>query len=288
MSFSTVKVFNTTCMSIYTPVRVYLILLLFSLVVVIESSGERLVQDYSLSNYVRKIISFLAADYAQNYTQNFDYLLSSPAYKPHHCNVEKRREQKPVTVLLLGDSIDRNIVFDLCQSNPNYNFSTNWANIAITKTFHTPSCCCASPEFLVCTAHIYGSAARGPYQHGYQNNAEDPHVDTKLRIPQCMGDYIAQFGHPNFILFRTEVWDLKMTMEMKTAITLREISNQFIDDFLVDLKLIRHLSPNALLGTHTVPKITWGMDYFYTYLNAMRYLSEEVRIFIYLYVCMYV
>ena len=136
-----------------------------------------------------------------------------------------------------------------------------------------------------------------------------------------MGDYVAQFGkHPEFILLRTEIWDLKKLEKVTlplintttntntnntTAITLREISNQFISDFSNDLKIIRQLSPNAILGTHTVPKITWGLDYFNTYLNAMRFLSEEevsyissnvqhIHVYIricficILYVCMYV
>ena len=67
------------------------------------------------------------------------------------------------------------------------------------------------------------------------------------------------------------------------------------------LKIIRQLSPNAILGTHTVPKITWGLDYFNTYLNAMRFLSEEevnyissnvhhihIYMFYMYFVCMYV
>ena len=295
----------------------YFIILLSSLIILIDSSGDNLATEtFNLANYARKIISFLSADY--HHTQDVDSLLSSPHFKPHHCKVESQEHKEgAVTVLLLGDSIDRGIVFNLCHSNTqhNYNYSINWANISYRV--RDASSCCTSPQFSVCTARIYGSSAKGPYAFGFENDDEDPHADTELRIPQCMGDYVAQFGkHPEFILLRTEIWDLKKLEKVTlplinnttsntnntTAITLREISNQFISDFSNDLKIIRQLSPNAILGTHTVPKITWGLDYFNTYLNAMRFLSEEEVSYVssnvqhihiytymfYMYFCMYV
>ena len=249
------------------------------LFLILFSSGEEVKEEnYKISNYIRKVISFLSTDYHE--AQDIDSLLSSPMLKPHHCKVESRNRHGAIKVLILGDSINKFMVDDLCLSNPHYNISYNWANVSYTPLYNG-SCCCNSPHFSLCTAHIYGSAARGPYAYGIKNDAKDLHVDTELRIPQCMGDYIAQFGHhPEFILLRTELWDIKYPFRNSTTntttINLRELSNQFIKDFRKDLGIIRQLSPHALLGTHTVPKITWGLEYFHTYLNAMRYLSEEV------------
>ena len=266
--------------TIHTTVYI-LCLFLFSFVIVIHSSFDVIKENRELSNYVRKIISFVSVDY--NQTQDFDTLLSSPTCKPHHCKADHERHGT-VKVLLLGDSVDRNMVSDFCHGNPIYNFSSNWANIYYGNGGgNAGSSCCTSPHFILCNAHIFGSAAKGPYQNGYQNNANDLHVDTELRIPQCMHDFITQFGHPEFVLLRTELWDMgtleKVILPRRntTAVDLRELSTEFIANYRNALKIIRHWSPSALLGSHNVPKPSFPTAFFHAYLHAMRYLSEEVR-----------
>jgi len=254
---------------------------MFYLLIEIDSSAVVMKETRELSTYIRKTISFMSVDY--NHIEDFDSLLSSSTFLPHHCKVrsQERTDGGALKVLLLGDSVDRNMVFDFCNSNPEYNFSTTWANISYYSASHS-SGCCTSPQFIFCHAHLFGSAAKGPYMHGWQNNAEDSNVDTELRIPLCIRDYIKRFGDPEFVLFRSELWDssylqnVTLPLRNSTADDRRDLSNQFIKNFRNDFELIRQWSPMALIGTHTVPKPRDPSLYFYDLLHAMRYVSEEV------------
>ena len=263
---------------------------MFSLVIASSFDGSD--RPHTLSSYIRKVISYLSVDYRPS--SNLDSLLSSGSFQPNHCAVQHEHSHYNSTavtsILVLGDSVDRFMVCDFCETNPKYKLSAHWANI--TYWINPASFCCVSTDFIFCMANIYGSPPKGPYAFQFTNNDTiDSNVDTQLRIPVIMNDFIDKFGHPQFVLFRTDIWDLCSYTEKDFKVfAANESIQQFIADTQNAFKIIHKMAPKALLGTHTVPKITWGLEYFYAFLNAMKYLSENVSVAIqpFIYLCTYI
>lgn len=110
-----------------------------------------------------------------------------------------------------------------------------------------------------------------------------PIVDTDHRIEYSLKEYVLQFGEPDFILFRADVWDLQTHFKShSTAAMSKQHIFKFIADYKYDLDLIRRIKPpHSYLGTHTVPKITKYLENFNTVEYVLRYLSDTQELFLF-------
>ena len=109
---------------------------------------------------------------------------------------------------------------------------------------------------------------------------------------QAMRQYIPLYGKPDYILYRTELWDLSAYVdeckvlnsgkdEEKEVYNITYKTHEFIRNHVWAISLIHSLVPTAYIGAYTVPNIKWGMHLFHYYTNSMRYISHKYGTFLY-------
>jgi hypothetical protein len=169
---------------------------------------------------------------------------------------------------------------------PQFKYSSKKASAAATT--------CQVESIRIAFLHMYGSSKEGPYFNNNYATSEDPFVDTVLRIPEAIQYYTNNFGKPNFVIFRTELWDLQpITVDVKyMGVQKRfneswyvdhaeEVGTLFTNDHIADITQIRSLLPSAYVGAHTIPTIKWGLHMFHHFTNAMRYVSSLTHSFLF-------
>jgi hypothetical protein len=122
-------------------------------------------------------------------------------------------------VLLLGDSVDRYITEDYCQSEglnatawgERYlKYSRNRKSVVKFAPRNQPAIYCKDRHNnTLASVHIFGVAATGPYHSGFKSDDNDPYVDTLPRIKKSIEIFISQFGYPTRIILHTAMWDSK-------------------------------------------------------------------------------
>jgi hypothetical protein len=163
----------------------------------------------SLSKYIRSAVLLLSLDY--NSSTDIDAFLAAHHNigPPEHCGLLREGEEKqkeaidnknPVNIFMIGDSIDRNMVEDLCRRTAGSQVFESWADLQYNK-WHAASICCVATTFTLGAVHVFGSPPKGPYMHF----PEGPLVDTDRRIEYSFKEYVLQFGEPDFILFRSDL-----------------------------------------------------------------------------------
>jgi hypothetical protein len=185
-------------------------------------------------------------------------------------------------ILIFGDSIDRYMLEDGCEKWGGV--VTRWATNFSYKVGASADGMCNSSLGTLAFLNIYGSAQKGPYLLGHTNTPDDPFADTELRVQNGLDQYVAKFGAPQFVFYRSELWDLHVTAFLNGTATAGEnhlnaqqrevLFERFFADNLRTLSDIRSKLPDAIVCTHTVPNIKWGMVLFPMYQNALRYVSE--------------
>eukprot|EP01036_Dinobryon_divergens_P025067 gene25067-33580_t len=186
------------------------------------------------------------------------------------------------------------MIDDLCFSNSVVSIEWGQGPFNYEKGAY-PSQYCQIGPIQIGYMNIYGSQKVGPYLHGHGKCKIDPYADTQERIPQALTRYIASFGTPQFIFYRTELWDLQPnTAYLNQSQTLHEGVNdeekvrdatRIMDEFTANhewaVDYLRSLVPTAYIGSHTVPNIKWGMHLFHHYANRMRYNSKKMGTFLF-------
>eukprot|EP01036_Dinobryon_divergens_P034424 gene34424-44469_t len=235
-----------------------------------------------LSKYIRSVVSLLSLDYNSN-TDIDAFLVANNFGPPEHCGLLQEQQNatennSPVSIFLIGDSIDRNMVEDLCRRTAGSQVFESWADLQYNQ-WHAASICCVTAAFTLGTVHVFGSPPRGPYMD-YQ---EGPLVGTDSRIEHSLKEYALQFGEPDFILFRTDLWDLQAHFKsFSTAPMTKQQIAKIIADYKYDFNVIRRIKPpHSYLGTHTVPKIKLFSENFDTVENILRFLSESENLFLF-------
>ena len=182
----------------------------------------------------------------------------------------------------MGDSVDRYMVEDYCDRHDSP--SVIWSDIFVTYDHNCTSTCQIGMK-RIAFIQVYGSRKLPPYLFSRVNTPEDLYANTEDRIPQALTKYIALYGTPDYIFYRTELWDfhprsgsVDVKGEMRNATQRLE---EFISNHEWAISLIRSIVPTAYIGSHTVPNIKWGMHLFHHYANSMRYISHKHGTFMY-------
>lgn len=133
-------------------------------------------KDFQLRDWINQIMARLSSE-----TYNISNPL--PSYitdTPLKCTTNITLI--PINILILGDSISRNMIDDYCRHN--YNISTNpWGKGFYYFRAHA-SATCQVNDMRISFMNIYGSKKVGPYFHGHTKTYYDRFANTKDRIPQ--------------------------------------------------------------------------------------------------------
>jgi len=232
-------------------------------------------RNLAFRKYVDREISLLSL----NYDPLVNLTISS---LPEYCLdslVETNKTR--ISILILGDSIDRYLVDEICLPPAQ---SHDWGIHFAYKEGASASAVCETETFTIGFLHIYGTKFYGPYLHNHANTEDDPYADTILRIIQGIRQFTVAYGVPDFILFRSDLWDLHITgfKDLTWQENNREqINATFIKDCTADFALIHTISPTSVLGTHTIPRPTWGLYLFHQYENGLRYVSQRENYFLF-------
>jgi hypothetical protein len=131
-----------------------------------------------------------------------------------------------IRLFLIGDSIDRKIVEQLCDSEAcGGTLNENWApgqlhygnqeknkivNPWDFRIYKAPTsiCDCLKTNDSIAFLHIFGASAEGPYYNGWRNTKADQLVDSKPRIDAALQIFYAQFPPPDRIVFHTGQWEI--------------------------------------------------------------------------------
>eukprot|EP01041_Mallomonas_annulata_P012456 gene12456-26205_t len=203
-------------------------------------------------------------------------------------NTDSTCSKNDLNILIFGDSISRNMVDDWC------NFISGnihlWGH-NFSYTMSAPAArVCLNQNIKFAMINIYGSSRVGPYYNGHKSTLDDPYIDTELRLEHGLSQYREEYGDPNFIFYRTDLWDLitksnrpsNHINEMEARNMNSTIFDKLIKDYEWAFGYLRKEIPSAYLGTHTVPKIKWGLHLFHQYQNALRFISlNDPNIFLY-------
>jgi hypothetical protein len=226
----------------------------------------------SFANWVQRGIAAAAV--------NFD-----PAVPPAFLNEPLppcTTHSRAVRLLILGDSVSRYMIDNGCMAIGGTQY--NWGEGFVYKASASPASACETDDGVVAYLNLYGSKPRGPY-YGHVNTGDDPWTDTELRIARGMELFTAQFGEPMAVILRTDLWDLHMLLDKPPLPPPEraEFLKAMAGTMRVALRQIRALAPRALLGTHTIPMITWKNfdDTFTQAQNALRLLSIEEDLFLF-------
>jgi hypothetical protein len=123
-----------------------------------------------------------------------------------------------ISVLLIGDSVDRYIATDWCYLMGIRNdglSDTAWdnlwgsGNLKYGRGLKFPTYICGDRKTndTVAFVHHYGSPDRGPYYNGFANNPGDPNIDSILRIPYALDLYLKEYPLPDRIMYHSALWD---------------------------------------------------------------------------------
>ena len=229
------------------------------------------------NNWLKKSFALLSVAYNSS--------TSTDVFDAAHCG----SLAKPPSVLIFGDSINRFMVDDICAQQGAT--VSGWATNFSYKAGASADGLCNTSLGILSFLNIYGSAAQGPYLHGHRNTPDDPFADTELRINHGIDQFVTKFGSPNFVFYRSELWDLHVTAfpngnatagEYHLSVHQRDtLFKKFFADNEATFAQIRSKLPNAFICTHTIPNIKWGMNLFPMYQNALRYLAENLSLCLY-------
>ena len=234
-----------------------------------------------LSKYVRSVVSHLSLDYNSNTDIDAVFFMKLKRSRKRKLSSKtttynNNNNNNPIKVFVIGNSIDRNM-YGRSRTADSQVFES-WVDLQYNQ-WHAASICCVTAAFTIGTVHVFGSPPRGPYMD-YQ---EGPLVDTDRRIEHSLNEYVLQFGEPDFILFRADMWDLQAHFKsFSTAPMTKQQIAKTIADYKYDFNIIRRIKPpHSYLGTHTVPKIKLFSENFDTVENILRFLSESENLFLF-------
>eukprot|EP01041_Mallomonas_annulata_P008421 gene8421-17360_t len=227
---------------------------------------------YHFRNWVGEVMSMLSLSYS----------IDSPlppfvVYNQYH-NCNSNDSSIDINILIFGDSVDRRMVDMWCVTSlGNLHM---WGHNFSYESKAPPARVCIHHNIKFAMINLYGSSRYGPYLHNIQNTPDDPYAATELRLQHGLSQYRETYGDPNFVLFRTDLWDLlaisrrsnTSTNETEIMYKNHTIFHQFIQDYKWAFHYLRTELPHAYLGTHTVPKIRWGLHLFHQYQNALRHI----------------
>jgi hypothetical protein len=128
-----------------------------------------------------------------------------------------------LSTLLLGDSVDRFMMEDWCNTNgfsivPFGDFTPvqlkdiikygHQYKIMLKGRWNHPFICFDDvTNDSIASVHIFGSADQGPYLYNISNNPLTDKVNTPIRLELSLKWYIEQFGYPDRVFWHSGQWD---------------------------------------------------------------------------------
>lgn len=164
---------------------------------------------------------------------------------------------RAVHILLLGDSVDRLMLHDVCTRLGSSirewapeTFAYKWGG-----TFR-----CDTEWGSLTFVHFYGVHPVGPYFSGYVNTQSDPYVDTELRIPKVFERYSEVFGSdPDVVVYQSFLWDIYMWNARGSETSMpperiKFLAGEYERQFEANVDSILSLvAPRAILLLRTTP-----------------------------------
>lgn len=134
-----------------------------------------------------------------------------------------------IKVLLLGDSVDRWIVYDYCTHLRQRGIeatSFEWGEGSIRYQTITgaqlPATLCHHGQSTIAFVHMYGSNATGPYFHNFKGSGLEPFIDTKPRIVKSLHLFNTSVGTPDLIIFNSAQWDVQYWYDFHHVLQVNE------------------------------------------------------------------
>jgi hypothetical protein len=186
-------------------------------------------------------------------------------------------------LLVLGDSVNRYMVEHGCTALNGT--LTTWCS-DVRYMYGNATLACTTSAGVAAFMHIYGSPPTAPYWNHPEHAGGDPWVDTVARVPHAIQVFTEKYGAPTAIVFRSDLWDLgKATSDYNTAALEEDVIAKVMDVFLQNnravFEAIAREAPQALLGVHTIPNITWWPPLFSAFQESIRELAQERDLFLF-------
>jgi hypothetical protein len=180
----------------------------------------------------------------------------------------------PPNILLMGDSVDRQVVEEFCGSQN----VQDWSNKLFGYKKDTlGAALCKKSEGSMGQLHFFGSNASGPYLHNYRNTPKEPFADTKARLCKGIEVYSRNVGVPTLIVFQIMLWDITVFKKIRIAVEVK--AQRYRENMIArvkDLQSCKNLSSTIML--RTVPAMLWGGSTNVVFNNVLRNLSREMGI----------
>ena len=161
---------------------------------------------------------------------------------------------RSTSVLIFGDSLNRNMIDDLCKSfKPRLKASPFGSEYFLYIVGRPASKMCHSPFGKMGFVHAFGAAAKGPYFKGMNSTNETDFIDTERKIKKGVELWVEKYGAPDMVLFRTEMWDAHLHA-FESDQDIKKSLELFIEDTQSRIQQLKSLLPEStLLATHTSP-----------------------------------
>ena len=205
------------------------------------------------------------------------HAIRAPMLVRSDCIAKQTNKNVKIKLLMFSDSISRFMVDEWCSVHRSGKLQ-KWGDFKYDNTGALAAQVCLKGNIIMGFVHIFASDLIGPYVYNNNkticNDAEDPNADTKLRIKHAIELFSVKFGSPNFVLFRSDLWDLVQLPESEHRNDqYTELIMHYIDNYNANIAQIQTLLPWTYIGTHTIPTPVWGGYLFQRYENFLRYLS---------------
>ena len=233
----------------------------------------------TLSDWVRRGVYHESIQY--DWKSDHAYFLQQPRSCPASTDAS-------VNILMLGDSVDRNLLDDGCDSMGETAELLEWGRdlsyLQAGKKWVQGGGVCKSRNFTWGYMNIYGSKKKGPYYQHFKNNPVDPYTDTEARIFQAIEQYKSALGVPDFVFYRADLWDLHVISASNFSLQEEKVYfEQYRENLNWAWETIRSMLPNSVLCTHTIPPILWehGDKLFDEFMSNVRFVAAENEVVIF-------
>jgi len=193
-----------------------------------------------------------------------DPIVTSAAGKCGEAGGGSNRDDSRPRILMLGDSVDRTILHDVChaaegldtekRSEKETACMENWAG-------RYDAWCCSLPGLQLSTLPYWGVSPVGPYNKNQTGNAESKFDQALTEFPRAFGT------SPDMVVVGALLWDLARwkTIDPDGIMQTDQIPPPLLDTWIADmdslLTLLRVTVPEStLLAVHTLhfPRLREG------------------------------
>jgi hypothetical protein len=184
----------------------------------------------------------------------------------------------PPKILLLGDSVDRQVVEELCNRTGNQTIR-DWSNKMFGyKQSAAGAALCETTEGSIGHLHVFGSNASGPYLHNISNTLNDLFVDTSARLCKGIEVFSHNVGLPTLIVFQIMLWDIYIFHRIQN-ITEAVKAQTYRNNIIARVKEIQSCkNSSSLLVLRTVPAMQWGRRLVVMFNEELKSISKEMGI----------